>query len=110
MDDLKKQAEELGIKVDGRWSEDRLRQEIDKVLEAPAEEEPKQEPFGGKGDHNGDGKPGGSVKSKLPVRLLRGYAPLDGGRKLIAGEVVELPAQEARAVVEKRVAERADDF
>ena len=32
MDELKKQAEELGIKVDGRWSEERLQSEIDKVL------------------------------------------------------------------------------
>lgn len=31
MDELKKQAEALGIKVDGRWSEDRLREEIEKV-------------------------------------------------------------------------------
>lgn len=36
MEDLKKKAEELGIKVDGRWSEDRLREEIERV-EAEAE-------------------------------------------------------------------------
>lgn len=36
MEDLKKKAEELGIKVDGRWSEDRLREEIESV-EAEAE-------------------------------------------------------------------------
>ena len=37
MEELKAQAEALGIKVDGRWSEERLQDEIDKALEAPAE-------------------------------------------------------------------------
>lgn len=36
MDELKKQAAELGIKVDGRWSADRLQAEIDEALDAPA--------------------------------------------------------------------------
>lgn len=36
MEELKAQAEALGIKVDGRWSEERLQDEIDKALEAPA--------------------------------------------------------------------------
>lgn len=31
--DLKAQAEDLGIKVDGRWSDERLQSEIDKALE-----------------------------------------------------------------------------
>lgn len=31
-EELKKQAEELGIKIDGRWSDERIQQEIDKVL------------------------------------------------------------------------------
>lgn len=34
MDELIKQAEALGIKVDKRWKEDRLREEIDKVQPA----------------------------------------------------------------------------
>lgn len=42
MDELKKQAEELGIKIDGRWSEDRLREEIDQKLSTQPEQE--QEP------------------------------------------------------------------
>lgn len=29
---LKEQAEELGIKIDGRWSDSRIEEEIDKVL------------------------------------------------------------------------------
>lgn len=55
MDELKKQAEELGIKVDGRWSAERLQAEIDEVLakepehdaetpEAVAEPEARTEP------------------------------------------------------------------
>ena len=36
MEELKQQAEALGIKVDGRWSEERLQDEIDKALAAPA--------------------------------------------------------------------------
>lgn len=36
MDELKAQAESLGIDVDGRWSEKRIQAEIDKALEAPA--------------------------------------------------------------------------
>lgn len=36
MSDLVQQAEELGIKVDGRWSDERLQQEIDKKLAEPA--------------------------------------------------------------------------
>jgi len=35
VDDLKQQAEELGIKVDGRWSDERLQSAIDKELGAP---------------------------------------------------------------------------
>lgn len=36
MEELKAQAEELGIKVDGRWSAERIQAEIDKALDAPA--------------------------------------------------------------------------
>jgi hypothetical protein len=46
MDDLKKQAEELGIKVDGRWSAEKLQEKIDERLaEEPAPApEPVEEP------------------------------------------------------------------
>lgn len=36
MEELKAQAESLGIEVDGRWSEKRIQAEIDKALDAPA--------------------------------------------------------------------------
>lgn len=42
MDELKKQAEELGIKVDGRWSAERLQAEIDEKLAADPEPEPQR--------------------------------------------------------------------
>lgn len=37
MDDLLKQAEELGLKVDKRWSADTLRQKIDEALGSDAD-------------------------------------------------------------------------
>lgn len=40
MDELKKQAEDLGIKVDGRWSAERLQAEIDEKLAEDAPEAP----------------------------------------------------------------------
>lgn len=39
MDELKKQAEELGIKVDKRWSEETLQEKIDEKLAADPEPE-----------------------------------------------------------------------
>lgn len=36
MEELKAQAESLGIDVDGRWSEKRIQAEIDKALGSPA--------------------------------------------------------------------------
>lgn len=98
MDDLKAQAEELGIKIDGRWSEDRLREEIDKALSAPA----KPEPFGGKGDHDGDGKAGGSVKAAdrlIPVKIERDFWDAEGNRHR-KGAIVEVSVEAALDGVE----------
>lgn len=47
MDELKKQAAELGIKVDGRWSEERLQAEIDEKLAADPEPEVIPQPDAG---------------------------------------------------------------
>lgn len=44
VDDLKKQAEELGIDVDGRWGEVKLKAEIQKVLDSQAGQDPVEEP------------------------------------------------------------------
>lgn len=76
MSDLKKQAEELGIKVDGRWNDERIQQEIDAKLAEPA----KNEPFGGKGDHDHNGKPGGAAPATVPVRINRDFWDENGVR------------------------------
>ena len=94
MSDLKAEAEELGIKVDGRWSDDRLQQEIDKVLagEAP-------QPFGGKGDHDGDGKAGGAAPALIPVMVKRDFWDASGERHR-KGTVVEVTYEAALDGVE----------
>lgn len=61
MTTLKAQAEKLGIEVNGRWSDDTLQKKID---EAKAE---KGANFGGKGDHDGDGKDGGAAPSQAAI-------------------------------------------
>ncbi len=42
MSDLKKKAEALGIKIDGRWNDERIQEEIDSVNTAKAESEQKE--------------------------------------------------------------------
>ncbi|MBX5143206.1 hypothetical protein HJB79_31350 [Rhizobium lentis] len=111
MNDLEKQAKELGIKVDGRWSEERLQEEIDKALAAPAKapkEEPKPEP------------------KFFPVKLEKNYRPIspdftildDEGDyreptdeerfKVTAGRSIKIPVEEAQSVIEKGIAKRND--
>jgi hypothetical protein len=104
MTDLEKQAEELGIKVDKRWSEDRLQQEIDKALSAPKV----------------------SAEKMFPVKLVKNYRPIspdfqirdeegdyreptpEEALKVPAGSFITLPVKEAQAVVTKKIAERND--
>lgn len=81
MDDLKKQAEELGIKIDGRWSEDRLREEIDKALADP-------EPT--------------SVRNPerlIPVKIERDFWD-DAGNRHRKGAIVEVSVEAALDGVE----------
>ncbi len=88
------------------------------------------EPFGGKGDHDGDGEPGGNAASKFfPVTLKRNYRPktdnwrivkIDGSfgpkphfeegttPKALAGFQIGLPIDEAKEIIAKGIAERAD--
>ena len=105
MNDLEKQAKELGIKVDGRWSAERLQEEIDKALAAPATVEPTR---------------------FFPVKLVRNYRPVsaefyildDEGdyrepsdeerMKVLAGRSIKLPVEEAQAVINSKIAERND--
>ena len=102
--ELEKQAGELNIKVDGRWSDDRLQQEIDKALAEPKQEQEKL----------------------FPVKLVKNYRPIgrfqvkteDGYRdptaeeelKVKADTAIALTVDEARAVVSKKIAERADEI
>lgn len=56
-------------------------------------------------------RPGGPPKSEtLPVRLKAAYWPLDGRGREDADAEIELPADEAREIVEKGLAVRNDAF
>lgn len=88
-------------------------------------------PFGGKGDHDGDGKVGGATKY-FPVTLKRNYRPLgdndwriitvDGDQKAPpfiedgsspkapAGSKIALPIAEAKDIIKRGIAERADEI
>lgn len=44
----------------------------------------------------------------FPVRLLTGYVPLAGGEKLAKGSEVDLPADEAKAIINAGLAVRND--
>lgn len=57
----------------------------------------------------GDIEKGKKVKL-LPVKLRKGYRPLDADEKLPADTELKLPADEARDIVSKGIAYRADDF
>jgi hypothetical protein len=71
MSDLKTQAESLGIKVDGRWSDERIQQEIDAV--------------------NASNKPQDRL---IPVKVLRDF--WDGsGNRCQKGTVVEVSVDDA---------------
>jgi|SRR5215217_2702368 len=95
-----------------------------------AEKEHEAQAFGGKGDHDGDGKVGG-VKY-FPVLLKRNYRPLndanwrviktdgsyakpnlpeDGSSpKAPAGYKIALPIDEAKGLIARGIAERADEI
>jgi hypothetical protein len=86
MDDLKKQAEELGIKVDGRWSEDRLREEIDKATTL--------------------GAPMPNMTDRLiAVRVLRDFWNDDGDR-IRKGTIAEVTVDAALDGVENGILSR----
>lgn len=113
--DLLKQAEELSITVNARWSDETLQKKIDEALagagtdqkpdpdgdEEGAENPPttpdKGEKFGGKGDHDGNGKTGGAAPAKKGTvyTLKRAYWDKDGNR-IEAGSDVTLDDNEAR--------------
>jgi hypothetical protein len=110
MDDLLQQADELGIKVDKRWSEKRLQQEIDTALGAPAQEAEEV------------------AEKSFPVKLNKNYRPVgpfkierttEGVTELVdpdeveilkvpAGTVIHVSVEEARDIIAKKVADRND--
>lgn len=108
MDDLLKQAEELGLKVDKRWSESRLQKEIDAALAGDTKENEVAE------------------KQLFPVKLLKNYRPagdfkiidIDGERdptgeeeeKVFAGATILVGVDEARRAINLKIAERADEI
>ncbi|MFN3169290.1 MAG: hypothetical protein ACE37E_01200 [Hyphomicrobiales bacterium] len=47
-------------------------------------------------------------KNMFPVKIVRGYYPMNGSGKVAPGEVIELPVDEAVTCIEKGVAVRAD--
>lgn len=57
----------------------------------------------------GPGRPPKSTKpATFPVKIVRGYFPADGGKKIVKGTVVSLPTDEALRTIELGIAERAD--
>src|SRR5690606_20602595 len=51
-------------------------------------------PFGGKGDHDGDGKTGGAKAQTVPVRINRDFWDTEGVRQR-KGNVIEVTIEEA---------------
>lgn len=88
MTDLEKQAEELGIKVDKRWSSERLQDEIDKALSAPKVPTIKAEPT-------------------IPVKLLYDRWNADEVREP-AGKIIDVSIPEAKKLFAAGKAQRAD--
>lgn len=83
-EELKKQAEELGIKVDGRWNEERPQQEIDKALA---------------------GEPSAPVPT-ISVKIKRDLWDHDGNRHR-KGTELDMPVEDAMDAVEAGTVTRA---
>lgn len=81
MEELKAQAEALGLKVDGRWSEERLRAEIDTAASA--------------------------ATNTMPVRLMHDVW-FDADERTPAGAVVRVPVADAKSLIGAGKAVRAD--
>jgi hypothetical protein len=85
------QAKVLGMDVDGRWSVERLAEEVQSAQEAAAEA--KKAEF--------------AAAKKVPVLLKRAAWPQENERHEI-GEVIEVPVEMAKRWISLGVAERAD--
>lgn len=80
---LEEQAEALGIKVDGRWSEARIQQEIDAAKPKPAE------------------------RANVPIRL-RYDCWFKADERTAAGTVLNVSIDDAKRLIANGKAERAD--
>lgn len=85
------QAAALGMKVDKRWSVERLAEEVQ--LAQLAEAEAKKAEF--------------AAAKKVPVLLKRAAWPIENERHEI-GEVINVPVEMAKRWISLGVAERAD--
>lgn len=94
-DNLKSRAEGLGIKVDGRWSDERIQQEIDAAI-ATADTAPPE-----------PGSTKAATSRKVPVRLLYDVWLVEDVRTP-AGSVINMDIDAARKVLAEGKAERAD--
>lgn len=93
MSDLKQQAEALGIKVDGRWSDERLLKEIDDFVTA-------RNAGAGTMPPSPDAVPPSPGETNLiAVRVLRDFWD-DKGERHAKGSIVEVPVEAALDGVE----------
>lgn len=111
-EDLKRRAEVLGVRVDGRWSDDRLKEEINQAEMAKGlrvrqvEAEKGDEGVPPPKDQGRDF----ANTSHVRIRINKGYWPADGSPKVLPGEIAELRVAEAKDVVAKGIGEVAFPF
>ena len=91
-DELRTKAEALGVKIDGRWSDERLAQEI-----AAAEVK------------GGQATPSvaATQETLVPVKIFYDFWDERGERRP-AGQIVEMALSQAKALIAAGKAERAD--
>jgi hypothetical protein len=95
MDDLKKQAEELGVTVDENWSDVELQAAIDAALAAPKATKAEKATKAPK------------AEAKTPIKLLYDTW-FEEDVRTAAGKVVSVPVSEAKKLISLGKAERAD--
>jgi hypothetical protein len=107
--ELNNRAEAIGVKTDGRWSDERLRQEIVNAEQAkglykrPVEAEKDDDGVPPPKDHGG----AMTRASHVRIKLKNGYWPEDGSEKIPPDTIVELRVAEARRLVGEGKAELA---
>lgn len=103
--DLLKQAAELNIQVTETATDEAIQAAIDEVLAEDASKTPepakktRKQSFGGKGDHDGNGKAGGAAPALIAVQVRRDFWDQTGTRHR-KGTVVEVSVDAALDGVE----------